>query len=204
MNARFVTVSAGFLALLALGTLWGAQEAKSSTAPDSPAQGSTTATPLSDEWVGNYAGELEIFDGGGKSVGKTPMRVEVGAAEAGSPRPFRIVYGEPGKAPVRDYQLIATGEAANHFLNDEKSGILIDTYLVGDTLYSQFEVSGARVDSRFVLAGDSLRTEMVTYGVTAQRDTRPSFDSSFIVRAYPLQNVQKAVLERVPAAPSKN
>lgn len=201
MNARFVTGSAGFLALLALGSVWGAQEAAPSTAP---ATGSATPTPLSDDWVGNYEGELEIFDGSGKSVGKTPMRVEVGATDDGSPRPFRILYGEPGKAPVRDYQLVATGEAANHFLNDEKSGILIDTYLVGDTLYSQFEVGGARVDSRFQMTREGLKSEMVTYGVTAQRDTRPSFDSSFIVRAYPLQGVQKAMLKRTPATPSKN
>ena len=207
MNVRFVTVGGSLAALLLLGNLLSAQDSASPATPNpatAGAQAGAAATPLSDAWVGTYSGELEIFDATGKAAGKTNMQVEIGAAESGAPRPFRILYGEPGKAPVRDYQLVATGEASNHFLNDEKSGILIDTYLIGDTLYSQFEVGGSRVDTRFQLTGDQLRSEMVTYGVTAQRDTRPSFDSSFIVRAFTLQGVQKALLTRAPATPSKH
>lgn len=147
-------------------------------------------------FVGTWEGSMRMYGADGALGQEVPMRVEIEAAEDGAAQPFRLIYGDPATAPVRDYQLVRVEGSKNHFLNDERNGILLDIYLVGDTLYSQFEIATVRIDSRFRLEGETLVSEMATFGVTAARDTRPDADSTTIVRSYPLRGVQVARLKR--------
>jgi hypothetical protein len=155
---------------------------------------SLLALPAS--FTGAFDGTLKVYSADGKLAQEVPMRIEVEPGEPGGAQPFRLIYGDPTTASPRDYEMTPVAGSANHFVHDEKNGILLDTYLVGESLYSQFEISGVRIDSRFRLEGDDLVSEMVTFGVTAERDSRPSGDSTTVVRSYPLRGVQLARLKR--------
>lgn len=182
MRVRFVSVSFVALCLFAAAAI--------ASREDEPQAG------LPVDFVGTWEGTMRMFGGDGGVGQEVPMRVEIEAAEPGAAQPFRLIYGDPATAPVRDYVLTKVEGAKNHFVNDERNGILLDTYLVDDTLYSQFEIASVRIDSRFRLEGETLVSEMATFGVTAVRDTRPDADSTTIVRSYPLRGVQVAKLKR--------
>lgn len=179
---------AGVIALVlgSMGLTW-------SGVDDPPVE---TGPALPASFVGTWDGSMKMYGGDGALGQEVPMRIEVEAAEPGGAQPFRLIYGDPATSPVRDYQMVPVEGEKNHFLHDEQNGILLDTYLVGDTLYSQFEIGNVRIDSRFRVEGDTLISEMTTFGVTASRDTRPSADDTTIVRSYPLRGVQIARLVR--------
>jgi hypothetical protein len=188
--------SMSFLAMLALTALATIAAQESGDA----VRASSGSIPAA--WNGTFRGELVVEDGRSEAQ-RAPMAIEIEAAEDGAPRPFRIVYGAEGKGQVRDYRLLpndspgaARGGPFVPLVMDERNGILIDHVLVDDTLYSQFEVGDSRITTRFRLRGDELEVEMITFAVTADRDTRLDADSSFLVRSYGMKAVQRATLRR--------
>ncbi|MCA9790355.1 MAG: hypothetical protein KC910_01115 [Candidatus Eremiobacteraeota bacterium] len=139
-------------------------------------------------WVGNWQGSLHI-QGGANDGAIVPMRLSI--APKGPDRySWTIQYGDQ---PPRPYELLTVDSASGHYVVDEKNGILIDSFLVGDSLVSQFEVGSNRITARYRQSGDQLSVEMDTF---SSQPLRRSGAGNFTVDAFALESIQRANLAK--------
>lgn len=143
-------------------------------------------------WQGTWSGIMHDRTIQGKSQ-TVPMTLRI---QPLSEKPWRytwqITYGTGKKKLVRNYELVAKNSSAGHFAIDEKNGILIDAWWLGDKLYSQFKFDNNLLSIQYQLHGNWLEYELVVYQpLTLQTEgSRPKT----AVDSYQLQGVQSAEL----------
>ena len=69
---------------------------------------------------------------------------------------------EGGRTLVKDYKLVPVGEKPGRFKIDEGPGGELDARLVGNVIYSQFEVGGSFFTARYELRGNRLNFEVTS------------------------------------------
>lgn len=149
---------------------------------------------LPEVWYGSWAGTLRIT----KEKGETEdvaMGMDIRPAPGGK-YTFRITYGDGAKKQVRDYELVPKPGKPGKFEVDEKNGIRLECRLVGNALYTLFQVGDALIQSRYERAGDVLKVEMTAYGMKDPLATKPAGGGPE-VRSPHLLSVQVAELKRV-------
>lgn len=96
-----------------------------------------------------------------------------------------------GKEPiVKDYVLRLCETSTGHYIIDEQDGIKLDARLVGNALFSMFEVDGKVLTSTYRWSKEQIVFE-ITFGVPSDQDT----DSE--VKNYTVSTVQRAVLKKI-------
>lgn len=146
------------------------------------------------DWHGRWTGTLKITPVEGKEQ-ETPMELTIEPIKDSKNFRWRIVYGEGKKQPVRDYELIPQ-EKANHFVIDEKNGLLIDAWLVDRVLHSQFQVGDSLIPVRYERIGDLLRFSLTVSSTKDPRESKLTGKDDFSVRAYKLQSFHVAELRK--------
>jgi hypothetical protein len=145
---------------------------------------------LSADWHGRWTGTLEIASVAGEAK-ETPMEMVIEPIKDSKNYRWRIVYG---KGPAREYELIPQ-EKAGHFVIDEKNGLLIDAWLVGATVHSQFQVGDSLIPVRYERAGDRLRFSLTVSSTKDPRTTK-LIKGDFEAKAFKLEAVHAAELKR--------
>jgi rare lipoprotein A len=148
-----------------------------------------------DLWVGDWKGTLKIYDQHGfRNI--IPMELQIHPTESPDRYSWRIVYD----TSARNYELVIRDSAKKLFSIDEKIGIDVMSYLLGNHFISRFEVEGQLLECEYTLrdlnemtfsvhAGDDDR-HWSTGGVQMVADTIPS------VHVYPISVLQFATLQR--------
>ena len=148
-------------------------------------------------WEGAWAGPCVVVRQG-KTVMSFPMELHVKKLEEGDGWTWRIVYGEGDKRQVRPYELLPVEKEPDHFIVDEKNGILIDHYLENDTLHARFAVMSSVIEATYEKKGeDEMRVTLTTFG--HEPKTKSGAQGNIPeVHSFPLLAVQRAALERSP------
>jgi len=146
------------------------------------------------DWHGRWTGTLKITPVEGKEQ-ETPMELTIEPLKDSKNLRWQIIYGEGKKAPVRDYEL-QPQEKANHFVIDEKNGILVDAWLTGGVLHSQFVVADSLIAVRYERAGDVLRFSLTASGTKEPRESKLRGKDDFNVKAYKVQSFHVAELRK--------
>jgi hypothetical protein len=146
------------------------------------------------DWHGRWTGTLKITPVDGKEQ-ETPMELTIERLKDSKNLRWRIIYGEGKTAPVRDYEF-QPQEKANHFVIDEKNGVLIDAWITGDVLHSQFEVADSLIAVRYERAGDVLRFSLTVSTTKDSRETKLTAKEDFRVKAYKVQSFHVAELRK--------
>jgi hypothetical protein len=154
--------------------------------------------PVADEkpalpvaWHGTWRGTL-VIDGPKKQ--EVPVTLKIEPLKDGS-FAWVATYAGP-KEVVKDYKLVPDPKQPNRFQVDENNGIILDSRLVGNVLYSVFAVEGPAgqapvlLTARYELRGDVLHLE-VTSAVPAAEKTGKGQ-----VQSYPVTAVQTAELRK--------
>lgn len=150
-----------------------------------------TANPgLPADWHGRWTGTLKITPVEGKEQAM-PMELTIEPIKDSKNYRWQIIYGEGKKAPVRDYELVPQ-ENANHFVIDEKNGVLIDAVLVGGVLHSQFQVGDSSIPVRYERIGDVLRFSLTVASTKDTRESKLTGKDDFLVKAYKVQSYHVA------------
>ncbi len=130
-----------------------------SAAEDTPAPAAKKAA-LPEAWHGIWKGRVKSESRNGKTV-DFAMELHIEPIEGRNACTWRIVYGEGDRRQVRPYELLPV-DGKGHFRIDEKNGIVIDAFLIGDTIYSSFGLNKVRIDARYRLRGDALEFSIAT------------------------------------------
>jgi hypothetical protein len=154
---------------------------------------------LLSESVGVYSGHLKLCQAGIK-CDSVPFELSIQATKD----PLRyntkttyLIQSEQNN--VKDYDLILDTNYIdnNHYLLDEKDGILIQETKAGNTLYSIYTVEGNvfHVTTSYYKA--YIDFELVVYDMNTIRKSQSSPDQNnevYIVETYPFITVQKGRL----------
>jgi len=137
-----------------------------------------------DSFVGSWKGELEV------STMPKPIGMTLDVARVpGTPRYTWTIRYEG--QPARPYELVPVDPARGQWAIDEKNGIVLDSFVAGGKLLSQFDVAANRVTSRYELTpnGD-LELEMSMFS------RQPLASTGHGVETFKLVNFQRALLHR--------
>ena len=109
---------------------------------------------------------------------------------------WQTTYGTGANKLVRDYELVVKDRSAGHFVIDEKDGTLIDSWWVGDKLYSQFRVQDRLISTVCERQSNRLHYELITYEPLSSPQAEGS-QQKVPFESYQLRVVQSAELSPV-------
>ncbi len=159
------------------------------------------ATParFPDDWLGSWAGEVTPYSANGAND-RFGMRLDIARTDDPSRFDWTITYSGSAGTQVRAYSLLVRDVASGRYAIDERNGTVLEQQLLGDALYSWFDVAGTRlcVRERLVRAsgGEHIEVEIAS---ARDRDATAT-GSNGDVSCRPLVSVQRARLERVQRA----
>lgn len=158
---------------------------------------------LPSSWDGEWKGTTTLAWATGKAE-QVGMELHVAPLpKGGGAKSWKVVYVFADRREVRDYEIRPSeGGGAGRLVVDEKNGFLIDQYLGGDVLYSQFTINGNLVTTRFELRGDLMEVELTMFDMRTPRVTKLT-GGAFEVASFGPKYVQRGTLRREPAGAKK-
>lgn len=160
------------------------------------AQGSPDSLGLPDEWIGKWAGTLEIFSLQGKQQ-ELPMELHILPRD--SFYTYSIIYGPDKEEGLRDYLLKPVRPEMGWYKIDEQNTIEMDVYLLNGKMYSRFDVMGSLLLSTAEVKDGVMTYEIISGKLEAIRTTgNQTFEGEDIpeVNSFPIQVRQVAYLRR--------
>jgi hypothetical protein len=140
-----------------------------------------------DRCLGTWGGTMYIYSHG---TLRDSVKVKFEVAKSGKPNEWiwRTDYLSPTMPMVKNYLLRLVDESKGHYVTDERDGIVLHDYLVGNKLYSMFETEEIYLTSSY-----ELRKDLLLFEVTSGRKLP---DEKTGVRNFSVANVQRVVLTR--------
>jgi hypothetical protein len=161
------------------------------------AQGSPDSLGLPDEWIGKWAGTLEIYSLQGKQQ-ELPMELHILPRD--SFYTYSIIYGPDKEEGLRDYLLKPVRPEMGWYKIDEQNTIEMDVYLLNGKMYSRFDVMGSLLLSTAEVKEGVMTYEIISGKLEPVRTTgNETFEGEDIpeVNAFPIQVRQVAYLRRL-------
>ncbi len=157
-----------------------------------------TAAAFPASWAGVWEGDLVISTAAG--VAQTiPMQLHL-LPVADSIYTWTIIYGADTVAGRRPYLLKSIDRAKGVYVIDEQNSIGLESYLIGQTLYSWFEVEGNLLTTMV----EPLEDGRLLYEIVSGKSEPVSTTGQQIVegeeipevKAFPVRVRQRAYLRR--------
>ena len=142
------------------------------------------------DYFGIYKGDLEITNSRGTQT--IQMEFHLQPTDSVGNYNYVLVYIADGKRQERHYNLIETDKEKGRYIVDENNGIILDATVVGNTLYSLFEVQGNILTTIETFFEDRMEF-LITFSARKLKRTTGT-ENSGDVHAYPVTTVQKGVL----------
>jgi hypothetical protein len=146
------------------------------------------------DWIGNWKGEMEWFRTGREGAQKVNVELRIQPDSSGS-WTWHIIYNSVGQ-DSRPYILKAKDPAIGHWVIDERNGIVLDQFWVGNRFCGAFTVQNATIINNYWLEGNKLMIEFFNVGAKAIATSGNGTVESPKVDSYRVGAYQKAVLTR--------
>ncbi len=141
-------------------------------------------------WHGAWHGKL-LMTGAADRTTEVAIVLDIAPIKGSRDYTWKVTYGEGEKKAVKDYKLVPDPAGRpGRFQTDEQNGVVLDCRLVGNVLYSHFEVMGIVLTARNELRGDIMHFE-VTSARAAATKTGDGKE-----QGYPVDAVQTAELKK--------
>jgi len=154
-----------------------------------------------DSWLGNYKGKMYILSALRDKVDTVDVEFQFSTIDVKNRWTYKMTYRSKKYGEmVKDYELVKPDSLPkNTYLMDEKDGILIQNTLMGNTLYSNFIVSGSLLCYILRKESDGLFLEIFTSKdqfTLSTQSIATDTEESFIVDSYPPYTTQFAHLRK--------
>lgn len=156
----------------------------------------TQSPAFPDTWVGNWKGELQWFRTGKPESQKVDMELRIQPGDSSGHYTWGIVYGS-FSADYRPYILKPKDINAGHWVIDERNGIVLDQFWVGDSFNGAFTVQNNTIVNSYRMDKDQLTVEFYSISAKPLSVTGNNTEESPRVDSYRVGSYQKAILSRV-------
>lgn len=148
-----------------------------------------------ESWTGNWKGELQWFKAGKADPQKVNMELHIRPADSAGQFTWQIVYGKTSE-DNRPYILKPKDAATGHWVIDERNGIVLDQFWVGNKFCGAFTIQGATIVNSYWIEADKLLVEFFSISAKPLGITGNGTDDSPKVDTYKVGSYQRAVLTR--------
>ena len=155
-----------------------------------------TAQDFPKKFVGHWKGDLYWHKTGEKTAQKVKMQLIILPADSAGHYTWQIIYGE-NNADNRPYVLKPVDTAKGHWIVDEKNGIILDQYWVGNRFTSAFTVQNSTIIDSYWIEGKKLIAEFYSISAKPVSTTGKGNEEIPFVHSYSTKSYQKVVLKRV-------
>jgi len=145
------------------------------------------------DFLGIYKGELEINSPRGTN--KVPMEFHLLPTDTEGAYKYTLVYGQGKERQERKYHLLEKDREKGLYVVDEKNGIVLDDKVVGNRMYSLFEVNDSLLTTFITFYRDHMVFEIVFAPRQMANETFATADSTRVL-SYPISTVQRAILQK--------
>jgi len=161
------------------------------------AVGQETLPTFPDDFVGDWAGELEIFNAEGKRM-SVPMELLIQPIND-TTYTYTIIYGEDKVAGKRNYLIMRGPDGPHHWICDEQNTILLDGYYLGNVYQSVFTVDGTYLTADVEHRGDHLLYSIrsgAEEAIRATGDSTHEGEEIPEVKSFKVAGYQRAILSK--------
>jgi len=147
------------------------------------------------EWEGNWKGELQWYKTGKEEPQKVNMELRIHATDLLNTWTWQIIYGSESE-DNRPYNLIKKDSSGIHWVIDEKDGIILDQYWVGNKFCGAFTVQNSTIINSYWMEKNKLIVEFYNTSAKPVATTGKGTEDSPKVDSYKVGSYQKAILTR--------
>lgn len=147
------------------------------------------------EWEGNWKGELQWYKTGKNEPQKVNMELRIHPADSINTWTWQIIYGSESE-DNRPYNLIMKDTSGIHWVIDEKDGIILDQYWVGNKFCGAFTVQNSTIINSYWMEKNKLLVEFYNVSAKPIATTGKGTEDSPKVDSYKIGSYQKATLTR--------
>jgi hypothetical protein len=148
------------------------------------------------DFTGHWQGDLLWYQTGKSEPRKVKMQLIIKPTDTADVYTWQIIYGEKGE-DNRPYLLKAVDTGKGHWQIDERNGIILDQYFVGDRFTSAFTVQTTTILDSYWRKGENLVAEFYSLTAKPVATTGAGTEESPSVDSYGTKGYQRAVLRKV-------
>lgn len=153
----------------------------------------TSAFPR--DFIGNWKGKLQWFEAG-KPTREISMQLIIQPVDSIGLYTWQIIYGDEGK-DNRPYILKAVNSDAGHWVVDEGDGILLDSYVHGNSIHGAFTVQGSTVVDNYTIEDGKMKVEYLTIRLGEKKTSGKGTEDTPYVDSYRVAAYQSGVLSKI-------
>jgi hypothetical protein len=146
-------------------------------------------------FTGHWKGTL-MWSSNGRPQQQTEMQLIIRSADTPGHYTWQIIYGKDEK-DNRPYLLKPADKSGTHWVVDERNGILLDGFWIGNRFTGAFAVGGNTILDAYWIENNKLHAEFFSYRQQALNTTGKGTEESPLVESYRMNSYQKAVLSKM-------
>ena len=146
-------------------------------------------------FIGNWKGKLQWMIAG-KPTQTFTMQLRIQSTDAANQFTWQIIYGDDNK-DNRPYILKPLDTAKGHWIIDENNGIVLDSYVHGNTVHGAFTVQGNTIVDNYTIENGKMKVEFFSIKLGDKKQSGKGTEESPFVDSYRISSYQIGVLTRV-------
>jgi len=146
-------------------------------------------------FIGNWKGKLQWMVAG-KPTKEFTMQLSVQPADSAGQFTWQIIYGDEGK-DNRPYLLKPVDTATGHWIIDELDGIILDSYVHGNSIHGAFTVQGNTIIDNYKIENGKMLVEFFTVKLSEKNISGKGTAEVPTVESYKIAGYQTGTLIKI-------
>ncbi|MFC4262781.1 hypothetical protein ACFOWM_07835 [Ferruginibacter yonginensis] len=147
-------------------------------------------------FVGKWKGSLQWLVAG-KPTQTFTMQLHIKPTDTAGVYTWQIIYGDDAK-DNRPYLLKPIDTAKGHWVVDEKDGIVLDGYVLGNTYTGAFTVQNNTIVDTYRVENDTMFVSFLSINLNAKNTSGKGTDEVPTVTSYKIGSYQQGILQKLP------
>lgn len=123
------------------------------------------------------------------------MQLNIQPADSAGQYTWHIIYGD--NKDNRPYILKPADTAKGHWVIDEQNGIILDSYVHGNSVHGAFTVQGNTIVDNYKITDGKMHVEFFSINLNEKKQTGKGTEDSPFVENYRIKSYQTGVLLKV-------
>jgi len=146
-------------------------------------------------FIGNWKGQLQWIVAG-KPTQTFTMQLKIQPADSANQYTWQIIYGDDNK-DNRPYLLKPVDTANGHWVVDELNGIILNSYVHGNSIHGAFTVQGNTIVDNYRVENDTMFVEFFNFKLGDKKTSGKGTEETPFVDSYGMGSYQIGKLNKM-------
>ncbi len=145
-------------------------------------------------FLGNWKGRLQWMVAG-KPAQTFSMQLKIQPTDSTNQYTWQIIYGDDNK-DNRPYILKPIDASKGHWVVDERDGIMLDSYVHGNSIHGAFTVQGNTIVDNYRVENDTMFVEFFSFKLGDKKTSGKGTEETPFVDSYRMGSYQMGTLKK--------